>query len=348
MKKVISLILLTLILLISILMSHLPCRPEDYPAIHRQSTYLGYENIPKLTIKMRDSISGILFSDDGHDFLFWTNEGVYIYSLTDTRSILYRKISFDKPFSKFNNDLYYPLFSVSNQIPNSFRNLKNYAEIAKKYSKGKTSYSMVNYNQQIAALNNELCEFYIQINSKERINLYNVKDGGRSHYAMSAFDMNTWWTSRGYPNPNSKFKDKIILRINQYKIWKNRNGKVSSFSITPADLGMKEPDVGHNSCYISPSGKYVFIIYARPENHVSGRFPTFSDFAKCFTNLFKWQKFHIAIIDIDTEKIIKKKKFSSYKNYYPNFTRGFAISEKRKIFACREDEFINFYHLDDI
>jgi len=314
-----------------------------------QSTYLGYKNIPELTITAPDLTSGLLFSDDGDDFLFWSDEEVHIYSLKDNTPILYKKISLDKTKRGMEEDVFYSIFSVSSQIPNSFNSFKNYAKSAKKYGGGKFAFPIVNYKQRIAALKMyRLGDFCLQNNSQDRIFLDKINDGGQSVGAMSAFDMNTWCTMRNYSNPDSVAPNKWIFPIHKYYIWKNRNGEVSSFSITPADLGMKEPDVGHTSYYISPSGKYVFIIYGSPDHHISGRSPTFGDLVKLFTNSFRWQNFYVAIIDVDTEKIIQKKTFSSYKNYYPSYKRGFALSEKRKIFAHREAGFIKFYHLNDI
>lgn len=347
MKKIISLIVLILILLTLILLIYFSCQPTDSQSIRSQSTYLGYKNIPELTIKVPDSTSCILFSDDGNDFLFWSRRKVYIYSLKNNRAILYKKIPLGQTANWLDNDIYYPLFSVSDQIPDSFKNFKNYAKNAKKYSQGKRSYPIVNYKQRITALNRDKSyEFYIPINSKERIYLNDVKAEGFSSSAMSAFDMNTWWTCRIYPNQDSKFEDESPYFIPQYNIWKNRNGKVSSFTITPSDLGMTEPDVGEDSAYISPSGKYVFIIYGTPIKHVSGRSLTFGDLVELFTNLFKFQKFYVAIVDVEKEKIILNKKFYSYTNYMPIYNRHFAVSEKRNILAYVEDEFIKFYHLN--
>lgn len=331
MNKVISLILLILISFI-----HFSCQ-----SIEGRLTYLDYKKIPELTIKTPDLVLGILFSDDGYDFLLWTYNNIYIYSLKDNTPILYKKISNIQTVNGSGNDVYYPLFAASNKLPDSFKILKNYAKNAKKYSDSKNVYPIVNYKQWRGALNIKSGDFYIPINLQEHIYLDDIKDGGVSSQAMSAFDMNTWWTSRNYPKPDAE-----SFSIPKYNIWKYRNGKVSSFTISPADLGMLEPAGGLHSAYISPLGKYVFIVYTSPLK-LSGRYPTFGNLVKSFTNLFKYQKIYIAIVDVTKEKIILKKKFSSHKNYYPSYKEGFSISEKRKIFAYCEGEFIKFYHLDD-
>lgn len=304
--------------------------------------------ISDFTIKTPNYVVGCIFSDDGNEFMYWSEKVIHIYSIKDNVPVLIRTIPYknDYKYNATDFDVYRCLFDSIDKVPDSFKGLKIYALNAKNNARSGDIFPIIRYNDTIGALQRaphwDEDNFYFTLKSKKRIYL-DKDDNGTSHDAMSSLDLNTWWIQRTHFTFS---ESKPPCKIPMYHIWKNRNGRLSSFAIQPSEVGISNNDIGIHTAYITPSGRYVILLYGTDFIHLSGRYPEITKTIKyLIDSIFKSQKFYLAVIDTENEKVIYKKQFSRYTNYFPNYQKEFAICEKKNIYALWEDSTFKFYRL---